>query len=69
MKKWLNAIRKRKGLSQADVSRAAGIAQSSYCNIENGERGIAVNTANKIAAVLEFDWTRFYDNEPEEEDK
>lgn len=66
LRNWLIAIRKEKNLSQADVSRAAGIAQPSYCNIENGERGIAVNTAKKIAAVLGFDWTRFYEKEPGE---
>ena len=67
MRNWLIAIRKGKKLSQADVSRAAGIAQPSYCNIENEERGIAVKTAKKIAEVLGFDWTRFYEKEPGEE--
>ena len=47
MKKWLIAIRKEKGLSQVQVSEAVGISQPSYCNIENGERGIAVETAKK----------------------
>ena len=63
MKKWLIAIRKEKGLSQVQVSEAVGISQPSYCNIENGERGIAVETAKKIANVLGFDWTRFYEDE------
>ena len=63
MKKWLIAIRKEKGLSQVQVSEAVGISPPSYCNIENGERGIAVETAKKIANVLGFDWTRFYEDE------
>ena len=63
MKKWLIAIRKEKGLSQVQVSEAVGISQPSYCNIENGERGTAVETAKKIANVLGFDWTRFYEDE------
>lgn len=63
MRKWLITIRKRKGLSQKQVSEKANIAQPSYCKIEKGERGVAVETAKKIADVLGFDWTRFYEDE------
>lgn len=62
MKNWLIAIRKERGLSQVQVSEAVGISQPSYCNIENGERGVAVETAKKIANVLGFEWTRFYED-------
>lgn len=60
---WLEAIRREKKLSQKDVSTAAGITQASYCNIEKGKRRAAVDTAKRIAAVLGFDWTRFYETD------
>ena len=61
MQNWLSAKREEKGMSQAAVSRAVGIKQPSYCCIENGKRRPSVDTAKKIAAVLGFDWTRFFD--------
>ena len=62
-RKWLTDIREDKGLNQKEVSDAAGISQPAYSNIENGERNPSVDTAKKIAAVLGFEWTRFYDDE------
>lgn len=65
---WLKAMRERKNLSQGDVSEAVGITQASYSNIENGKRTPSVPVAKKIAAVLGFDWTRFYEEDGAEED-
>lgn len=61
MRNWLSDMRKAKGMSQAAASKAVGIAQASYCYIENGKRRPSVETAKKIAALLGFDWTRFYE--------
>lgn len=36
---------------------------SIYFYIENRNRNPSVETAKKIAAVLGFDWTRFYEDE------
>lgn len=68
MRRWLIEIRKEKGMSQYNVAEKCGISQSYYAAIEIGERGkpLSVNTAKKIAAVLGFDWTRFYDKDPGE---
>lgn len=63
MRNWLIAIRKNAGLTQKRVSKEAGIAQSSYCNIENENRGVAVKTAKAIARVLKFDWKKFYEGD------
>ena len=63
MRNWLVDIRESKNYSQKYVSEMVGVAQPSYCNIEHGERNSAVETAKRIAAVLDFDWTRFYDEE------
>lgn len=60
---WLRAIRLRQGLSQGDVAAQANISQPSYTNIENGKRRPAVQTAKRIATILGFDWTQFYEED------
>lgn len=60
---WLEEIRVSRGMSQKDVAEAANISQPTYSNIEKGKRGISVETARRIAAVLGFEWTRFYELE------
>ena len=64
MREWLVAIREEKRLSQKDVSEKVGISQPSYNNIEHGipGKGPSVSTAKKISEVLDFDWTRFFDD-------
>lgn len=61
MRDWLIEAREARGMRQSAVARAAGISQAAYFNIEHEKRGVAVNTAKAIAAVLGFDWTRFYE--------
>lgn len=62
MRSWLVAIREEYGFSQKEVAKRVGISQPSYCNIENGERRPAVETAKAIAKVLGFQWERFYED-------
>ncbi len=66
---WLRATRVAAKLTQEELSGQVGIARGAYANIETGERRPSVATAKKIAAVLGFDWTRFYedDSAPERE--
>lgn len=56
----LRQIREDKGLSQKDVAVAARISRAAYTNIERGKRRPSPEAAQRIAAYLEFDWTRFY---------
>lgn len=56
---WLREIRG--GKSQQAVADEIGIAQSTYASIEVGSRKPSVPMAKRIAAVLGFDWTRFYE--------
>lgn len=58
---WLIAMREEKKVSQKFVAEQVGIAQPSYFNIEAGKRRPSVPVAKKIAAVLGFDWTQFYE--------
>ena len=63
MRKWLIDIRN--GRTQAQIAKAAGITQQMYSFIELGVRRPSVEVAKKIAAVLGFDWVRFYSDEDE----
>ena len=53
-------------LTQKQVAAACGMKTSSYCDIERGRRSTKPEKAQKIAAVLGFDWTEFYEKEKEE---
>lgn len=68
MRAWLAEVRKSKGLSQQAVADAADISQPYYAGIELGTRGkpLAVPIAKRIAKVLGFAWTRFYEDEDTE---
>lgn len=61
MRVWLRKKRQERGLSELEVSKRAGIAQPFYHNIEFGTKNPSVDTAKKIASVLNFEWTRFFD--------
>ena len=65
MRTWLIQRRREVGLSQYAVAKAADMSQSYYASIESGARGqpLRVTAAKAIAAVLGFDWTRFYADE------
>lgn len=58
---WLKELRESRGLNQRQVAEQVGISQPSYCFIERGKRGASVKTAKRIAAVLGFEWTRFFE--------
>lgn len=57
----LTKIRKDKNLTLREVADGAKISESYYCMIENGKRRPSVQVAKRIAKVLDFNWTRFYD--------
>ena len=58
---WLISIRKKFGLSRRAVAQRCFISESYYQKIEYGERSVSVPVAKRIAAVLSFDWQRFFD--------
>lgn len=59
---WLIEYRTKKNLSQLKVSEMAKITQQMYNYIENNERNPSIATAKKIADVLNFSWTKFYED-------
>ena len=66
MRAWLKEARIDKRLTQDDVSEKADIAPSFYNMIENGNRRPSVEVAKRIAEILNFEWTRFYEKEESE---
>ncbi len=56
----LEEIRGKKGVSQKEVARAAGISRAAYTNIELGKRRPSPEVAQKIAKFLKFPWTKFF---------
>jgi len=63
---WLIRLREEAGMRQIDVARAVRITKGSYSHYECGRRIPRVDTAKKIAEVLGFDWTRFFEDKKEE---
>ena len=61
MRSWLKKLRHESHLTQEQLAKMAGISRTMITEIENGNANPSVKVAKKIAAVLGFDWTRFYD--------
>lgn len=64
--KWLQKIRKIQDKTQDEIAAKADITRPYYAMIEAGVRTPSPKVAMRIAAALNFDWTRFYED-PEEE--
>ena len=61
MRSWLIEARQQKGLTQKELAQQVQISQPSICDIEQGNKTPRPETAKRIAKVLGFDWTRFFD--------
>ena len=58
---WLIKKREEKGLSQLEIAKQTEITQQMYSYIENGTRRPRPELAKKIADILNFSWTKFYE--------
>lgn len=61
MRAWFSKLRESKGFSQKKLAAMVGISQPSLANIESGKTNPRISTAKRIAAVLDFDWTKFFE--------
>lgn len=61
MRNWMIERRKILGIKQKTVAAACGISPQMYNAIEAGTRRPSPEKAKKIAEVLGFDWTLFYE--------
>ena len=66
LRTWLKDIRAKKELTQREVANAANVDVTMISKIELGDRRPSVEVAKKIAAVMGFHWTRFFEEEDEE---
>ena len=64
---FLKNIREQKNMTQNEIATKSGISRQYYGLIETGERKVPVWTAKKIAAALDFEWQKFYEDEHEKE--
>lgn len=61
----LRQIRIQANMSQSQLAKAANVSRVSIARYESGSRTPDVAIARRIASVLHFDWTRFYDDPAE----
>ena len=67
MRYWLKELRcKSNNLTQEQLAKQAGISRTMITEIENGNANPSVEVAKKIASVLGFNWTRFFEDECED---
>jgi len=50
-------------MTQKELAARVGISRTMITEIENGNANPSVDVAKKIAAVLGFEWTRFYEDD------
>ncbi len=63
---WLKQHRENKKFTQEQVANISQVSRAYYTNIERGNKRPTPEVAMRIAAALDFDWTRFYED-PETE--
>jgi putative transcriptional regulator len=57
----LKSERVKKSLTQQQLADRVGVDRTLISKIESGDSPPRVPTAKKIAEVLDFDWTLFYE--------
>lgn len=58
---WLKEKRESHSMTQKNVATQVGLSRAAYTNIETGAKKPSVKLAKRIAEVLGFDWTKFYE--------
>lgn len=59
---WFKVLRIEANLSQYDLAAKVGVTHVTICNIERGKIRPSVALAKKLGNVLNFSWTRFYED-------
>ena len=57
----LKAKRNEKGYTQERLAGETGVVRQTISNIECGTNKPSVKLAQKIAKILEFDWSEFFE--------
>lgn len=62
MRDWLVEHRKQHNLTQSELASKLGVSQQVVWQWESGNRTPKPATAKKIAEILLFDWTKFFES-------
>lgn len=57
---WLKNLRREHGVEVSKIMDAVGISRQYYNMLEAGTRNPSVTVAQKIADILNFNWTLFF---------
>ena len=63
---WLIEIRKQNNISRTNLAKKIGVSRQAIWTYEAETRKVPVDTAKLIAAALNFNWHKFYDDTPSE---
>jgi putative transcriptional regulator len=64
---WMKKLRREHNMTQEQLAKAVGISRTMITEIENGNANPSVAGAKKIAAVLGFNWVKFFEDDDEQE--
>ena len=65
---WMKKLRREThNLTQEQLAKAVGVSRTTITEIENGNANPSVAVAKKIAAVLGFNWVKFFEDDDEQE--
>lgn len=63
MREWLRKKRLEKGMTLIGLAQKTGVSWQSISFYENGTRRPSPEIAMKIGEILDFPWTRFYEDD------
>lgn len=63
--RWLRTLRENLGLTQEKLAETVGVERSLISKFETGSARPSPDTAKAIAQVLDFNWTKFYEDNQE----
>ena len=67
IRSWMKKLRREHNMTQEQLAKAVGISRTMITEIENGNANPSVAGAKKIAAVLGFNWVKFFEDDDEQE--
>lgn len=62
-RKWLTGFRLASGKTFKELSKEIGVTPQFLYYLETGERTPSTKLAKKIAKILGFEWTKFYEEQ------
>lgn len=63
MRHWFRKARMSNNVTQERLAKQVGISRTMITEIENGKANPSVDVAKRIASVLGFDWTLFFEDD------